>query len=240
VSDTITIRSDLAVSGMSCAACASRIQQGLCDVDGVADARVNFANGRATVLHDESVDDVELRAAIEALGYGAPVEPDDDSELRRERDLWRRFLFAAVVGLPVLAVSMIPALHFGGWEWFVAALATPVVFWSGWPFHRSAWTNLRHRATTMDTLVSMGTLSAWVWSTVVLVFDVGGGHVYYETAVVIVALILLGKWFEARSKRRSGDAIRALADLGAKTATLEDGTEVPIIRDDVWVLDGAD
>jgi Cu+-exporting ATPase len=225
---TGTIRSDLAVTGMSCAACANRIQQGLCEVGGVADARVNFANGRATVLHDDTVDDSALRTAIEALGYGAPVEPDDDSELRRERDLWRRFLFAVVLGVPVLLVSMIPALHFDGWEWFAGALATPVVFWSGWPFHRSAWINLRHRATTMDTLVSMGTLSAWVWSTVVLVFDIAGAHVYFETSVVIVALILLGKWFEARSKRRSGDAIRALADLGAKTATLEDGTELPI------------
>ena len=109
---------------------------------------------------------------------------------------------------------MVPALRFDGWEWVVGALATPVVFWSGWPFHRAAWMNLRHGATTMDTLVSMGTLSAWTWSTVVLVFDIEGGHVYYETAVVIIALILLGKWFEIRAKRRSGDAIRSLADLG--------------------------
>ena len=108
-----------------------------------------------------------------------------------------------------------------------AALATPVVFWSGWPFHRAAMINLRHGTTTMDTLISMGTLAAWTWSTAVLVGGVDGGHVYYETAAVIVALILLGKWLEARAKRTSGDAIRALADLGASTATLEDGSEIP-------------
>ena len=214
---------------MTCAACANRIQRGLSKLDGVDDARVNFASGRATVVHDDTVDDDELRATIEQLGYEAPVEVDHDgAERRRERDLWRRLMFAAIVGIPVLAVSMFSSLHFDGWEWFVAALATPVVFWSGWPFHRAAWMNLRHGSTTMDTLVSMGTLSAWTWSTVVLVFDIESGHVYYETAVAIIALIMLGKWFEIRAKRRSGDAIRALADLGAKTVRLEDGAEMPI------------
>ncbi len=223
------MRTDLAVEGMTCAACANRIQRKLSRLDGVDDARVNFGNGRATVVHDGSVSDGDLRATIESLGYGAPVEPDHDSaERERERDLRRRLLFAAVLGIPVVVVSMFRSLQFDGWEWFAAALATPVVFWSGWPFHRAAWMNLRHRTTTMDTLVSMGTLSAWTWSTVVLVFDVEGGHVYYETAVVIIGLIMLGKWFEVRAKRRSGDAIRALADLGAKTARLEDGTELPI------------
>ena len=214
---------------MTCAACANRIQRSLSKLGGVEDARVNFASGRATVVHDDTVDDDELRATIEHLGYEAPVEVDHDgAERRRERDLWRRFAFAAIIGIPVLVLSMFSSLHFDGWQWLVAALATPVVFWSGWPFHHAAWMNLRHGTTTMDTLVSMGTLSAWTWSTVVLVFDIQSGHVYYETAVAIIALILLGKWFEIRAKRRSGDAIRALADLGAKTARLEDGTEMPI------------
>ena len=127
-----------------------------------------------------------------------------------------------------MVLSMFMSLQFDGWEWVVAALATPVILWSGWPFHRAAWMNLRHGSTTMDTLVSMGSLSALLWSTVVLVGDVGGGHIYFETGAVIVALILLGKWFELRAKRRSGDAIRALADLGAKTALLEDGREISL------------
>ena len=230
-----TTRTDLAVEGMTCAACSNRIQRKLSRLDGVVDAQVNFANGRAVVRHSGSVDAATMRATIESLGYGAP-EPDeadhDAAEAARQRDLGRRFVVAAVLGVPAVVVSMIPALHFGGWEWVVAVLCTPVVFWSGWNFHRAAVMNLRHGSTTMDTLVSMGTLAAWTWSTVVLVFDVrsdsGMRHVYFETAAVIVGLILLGKWFEIRSKRRSGDAIRALADLGARTARLEDGTEVAL------------
>jgi Cu+-exporting ATPase len=229
VTDTDLSRSDLAVEGMTCAACANRIQRGLNKLDGVDEARVNFASGRATVFHDESISDDEFRATIETLGYEAPVESDhDEAERARERELRNRLLFATVLGLPVVIISMFHSLHFSGWEWVVAALATPVVFWSGWPFHHAAWMNIRHGSTTMDTLVSMGTLSAWAWSTVVLLFDIEGGHVYYETSVVIIALIMLGKWFETRAKRRSGDAIRALADLGASTVTLENGTELPI------------
>ena len=221
-------RSDIAVEGMTCASCAARIQRSLSRIDGVDDARVNFANGRAVVIHDDRADDGQFRDAIEQLGYHAPQEPDHDgAERRRERDLWRRLVVAVVLGVPVVLISMIPALRFSGWEWVVAALATPVVFWSGWPFHRATWMNLRHGSTTMDTLVSMGTLAAWTWSTVVLLGD-NGMHMYYETAVVIVALILVGKWLESRAKRRSGDAIRALADLGAKTARLEDGSEIPL------------
>ncbi len=229
MTDTDLSRSDLAVEGMTCAACANRIQRGLNKLDGVDEARVNFASGRATVFHDESISDDEFRATIETLGYEAPVESDhDEAERARERELRNRLLFATVLGLPVVIISMFHSLHFSGWEWVVAALATPVVFWSGWPFHHAAWMNIRHGSTTMDTLVSMGTLSAWAWSTVVLLFDIEGGHVYYETSVVIIALIMLGKWFETRAKRRSGDAIRALADLGASTVTLENGTELPI------------
>ncbi len=221
-------RSDIAVEGMTCASCASRIQRSLGRIEGVDDARVNFANGRAVVIHDARADDEQFREAIEQLGYHAPQEPDHDgAERQRERDLRRRLVVAVALGLPVVLISMVPALRFAGWEWVVAALATPVVFWSGWTFHRATWMNLRHGSTTMDTLVSMGTLSAWTWSTVVLLGD-NGMHLYYETAVVIVALILLGKWLESRAKRRSGDAIRALADLGAKTARLEDGSEIPL------------
>jgi Cu+-exporting ATPase len=238
-------RSDIAVEGMTCAACANRIQRSLTKLDGVTEARVNFANGRATVVHDPAVADDQLRQVIERLGYAAPVTSDhDEAERRREADLRRRWIVAIVLGVPVVALSMIPPLQFDGWEWVVAVLATPIVFWCGWGFHRAAWMNLRHGTTTMDTLVSMGTLSAWIWSTIVLVGSIGddtttggmsgmamGGdslHIYYETGAVIVTLILIGKWLEIRAKRRSGDAIRALADLGVKTARLEDGTDVPV------------
>ncbi len=167
-------RSDIAVEGMTCAACANRIQRTLTRLDGVEEARVNFANGRATVMHDESVDDAELRDAIERLGYSAPLTGDHDgAERAREADLRRRWIVAVVLGVPVVALSMISALQFDGWEWVVALLATPIVFWCGWGFHRAAWMNLRHGATTMDTLVSMGTLAAWTYSTVVLIGDIG-------------------------------------------------------------------
>jgi len=236
-----TRRSDVAIEGMTCAACANRIQRGLAKLDGVEEVRVNFANGRATVVH-RGTDVAEMRGVIERLGYVAPISADHEAaEARREADLRRRWIVAIVLGVPVVLLSMVPALQFDNWEWFVAALATPVVFWCGWGFHRAAWMNLRHGTTTMDTLVSMGTLSAWTWSTVVLVagigddgsgsgMDMGGDslHVYYETAAVIIALILIGKWLEIRAKRRSGDAIRALADLGVRTARLEDGSEVPV------------
>jgi len=222
-------RSDVAIEGMTCAACANRIQRGLSRLPGVDDAQVNFATGRATVVHDPGDLDDVFRETIEQLGYHVIDADDaDEAEDRREADLWRRVVVAAVLAVPVLTLSMIRPLHFDGWEWAVALLATPVVFWSGWLFHRAAWLNLRHGSTTMDTLVSMGTLSAWMWSTVVLVAGIDGGHIYYETGVVIVGLILLGKWFEVRAKRRSGDAIRALADLGARIARLEDGSEVAL------------
>ncbi|MBV1894277.1 MAG: cadmium-translocating P-type ATPase [Ilumatobacteraceae bacterium] len=230
-------RSDVAVEGMTCAACANRIQRKLSKLDGVTTAQVNFANGRATVTHTATVDGDDFKSVIESLGYVVPVEVDHDAaEQRHEADLRRRWIVALVLGLPAMLISMVPPLHFDGWQWVVAAFATPVIFWSGWGFHRAAWMNLRHGSTTMDTLVSMGTLSAWLWSTVVLLSNAGeldqmsenGQHVYYETGVVIVTLILLGKWMESRAKRRSGDAIRALADLGARSARLEDGTEVPL------------
>ena len=239
-------RSDIAIEGMTCAACANRIQRGLTKLDGVDEVRVNFANGRATVLHSGAAES-DMRAVVERLGYEAPVTADHDAaEARREADLRLRWTVALILGVPVVLLSMVPSLQFDGWEWVVGALTTPIVFWCGWGFHRATWMNLRHGTTTMDTLVSMGTLSAWTWSTVVLIGGIGdesstmsdmgsmsltsggGIHVYYETAAVIVSLILIGKWLEIRAKRRSGDAIRALADLGVRSARLEDGTDVPL------------
>ncbi len=222
------VRLDVPVEGMTCAACASRIQRKLDRMDGVEQANVNFATGRATIVHDSSLDIGDVRSTVESLGYQVP-EPDEEIDpARRERDLWHRFVVALVLTTPLVAISMSMSLHFQGWEWVAFALATPVVFWSGWGFHVSALTNLRHGTTTMDTLVSMGTLAAWGWSTVVLVADLSGGHVYFEGAGVIITLILLGKWFEARAKRRSGDALAAMAELGASSVVLEDGHEIPL------------
>jgi Cu+-exporting ATPase len=239
-------RIDLPVEGMTCAACATRIGRGLGKLDGVERADVNLAAARATVVFDPSVTDPEAFAAkIESLGYHVPEQDrHDEAEARYVRVLTRRLVVAAALTVPLLLVSMVPPLMFDGWEWLAFALATPVVFYSGWGFHRAALVNLRHGSATMDTLVSMGTLAAWTWSTVALVAlgaadqgsDMGGmsggsgsdAHVYFETAGVIITLILLGKWFEARARRRSGDALRKLAELGTKTAVLEDGSEIPL------------
>ena len=223
------VRTDIRVDGMTCGACASRVETALGAADGVLDARVNFASSRATVLHDGTIDDVNLRRVVERSGYSAPVDATDDSEAERRRiaGLRQRLVVAVVAGLPVAAVSMVPPLRFDGWRWAALAASAVVIFGSGWAFHRAAVRNLRHRAATMDTLVSLGTTAAWVWSAVVLLADVADGHVYFETGTVIVALVLLGKWLEARATRRSGEAVRALARLGASTARLADGTEIP-------------
>lgn len=154
------------------------------------------------------------------------------ADASRIADYRRRLIVAASLSVPLLLVSMISAWQFDGWEWLALALATPVVFYSAWPFHRSAVMSARHRATNMDTLVTIGTGAAWMWSTVVLlggaagVAVLQGGHVYYETAGVIVSLIVLGKWLETRSTARAGDAIRALSSRQSATARLEDGTEI--------------
>ncbi|MDE0700540.1 MAG: heavy metal translocating P-type ATPase [Acidimicrobiaceae bacterium] len=222
------VRSELAVDGMTCSACAASIEQGLTRLDGVVSAQVNFATSKATVFHSDVVTVDDFRTTIESLGYAAPVHLDRDAaEAARQADLWSRFRVAAVLTVLVSAVSMIRPLRFDGWEWFALVLATPIVFWSGWRFHRVAVANLRHRLVTMDTLVSVGTLAAWTWSTVVLLGDLEA-DVYFETSAVIITLVLLGRWLEIGATRRSGEAIRSLADLGARTALLEDGTEIAI------------
>ena len=226
---SLKVRTDIRVEGMTCGACAARVQSALGAADGVLDARVNFASSRATVVHDGTTDDGNLRRVVEGAGYSAPVDTsgDEESERRRIAGLRRRLVVAVVAGVPVLAVSMVPPLRFDGWRWAALVASAVVVFVSGWAFHRAAVRNLRHRAATMDTLVSMGTTAAWLWSTVVLAAGVDDGHVYFETGTVIVVLVLLGKWLEARATRRSGEAVRALARLGASTARLPDGTEIP-------------
>ena len=227
MSTDATIRTDLRIDGMTCAACSSRIQRRLEKLEAVADAQVNFANGRARINHDASLGIDSLAAEVESLGYVVIDDGSgDEAELAREANLRRRLVVSALLTVPIVMISMLPSLRFEAWEWVVGTLALPVVLWSGWLFHRAAWINIRHGATTMDTLVSMGSLSAILWSAAVLVTDMGDGHVYFETGAVIVTLILLGKWFELRATRRSGDALRALADLGAQRARLEDGSEI--------------
>ena len=242
-------RIDLPIEGMTCAACATRIGKGLNKIDGVSQADVNLAAARATVHFDPSVTNRnEFAAKIESLGYHVPeVDRRDEAEAEHAHTLGVRLVVAVVLTVPTVLISMVPALMFTNWQWVAFALSTPVVFYCGWGFHRAALINLRHGTATMDTLVSMGTLAAWAWSTVALVFlhaadessnamsGMSGmttssdtAHVYFETAGVIISLILLGKWFEARARRRSGDALRKLAELGVKTARLEDGTEIPL------------
>ena len=222
-------RVDLNVDGMSCASCASGIERHLSELGAVSDVQVNFATGRATVFHDGSIAVNTLEAEVEGLGYGVIEDgAEEQAEADREADLRRRLIFAAVLAVPAMIIGMVPALRFNGFEWLIAAMTTPVILWSGWPFHSAAWANLKHRLTTMDTLVSMGSLSALIWSTVVLIGDIDGGDIYFETGAIIITLILLGKWIELKAKRRSGDSIRALSDLGAKKALLDDGNEIPI------------
>ena len=232
-----TERVRLDLDGMTCAACASRIERELNKLDGV-EAAVNYAADQAAVTFDPTVITVdELVASVAAAGYRATLEdvnavaPDDGRALRL------RLIVAAVLSAPLALLAMAAPLQFGGWEWVAFALATPVVLWAGWPFHRVALRNARHGAATMDTLVSLGTLAAWGWSTVVLVAGLDT-DTYFEAGAVITTLILAGRYLEARARRRSGEAIRALLELGAKEAhLLRDGSEVLVAIGDLVVGD---
>ncbi len=238
-----TTRLVLPVEGMTCAACSNRVGRSLRKLDGVTEANVNFATHRAAVTYDPSkVVPDQLKEAVEQVGYQVPEVPDDDAMHERRRVRLRRDLFiATLLTVPNLLISMVPAWMFTGWQWAAFALATPVVLYSGREFHRNAITNLRHGQVTMDTLVSLGTSVAYGWSVVALLF-LGAGtfhegmrlnvaglpEVYFETAAAIITAILLGRVFEHRAKGRSSQAIKRLLELGAKTARLEDGTEIPV------------
>jgi Cu+-exporting ATPase len=230
---------ELPIGGMTCASCANRVERRLNKLEGVT-ATVNFATERATVDFDARLAAREdLVGAVEAAGYTAVTEApaaavDEATTLRR------RLIASAVLSLPVLLLSMIPALQFDNWQWLALQLATPVVLWGAWPFHRAAWVNLRHGAATMDTLISLGVGAAWLWSLYALFlgdagmtgmtmpFELlpergGGAHEFYlETAAVVTTLLLLGRFFEARAKRRAGAAIEALLELGAKDVAVLD------------------
>jgi P-type Cu+ transporter len=225
---------ELPITGMTCGSCAARVERSLNEVDGV-NATVNYATERATVDYDPAcVAPSELVDAVEAVGYGALLRSDEQAEEDPDStaSLRRRVVISATLSLPVLILSMVPPLQFDGWEWVALALATPVVLWCALPFHRATWANLKHGAATMDTLVSVGVVSAWLWS--VYALFAADTDMYFETASVITTFILAGRYFEASAKRRAGTALRALLELGAKEAALldADGAErrVPVER----------
>ena len=222
---TKEVRLDL--EGMTCASCAARIEKKLNKVDGV-EATVNFATEQATVHCDPAVPVDALIGAVDSAGYTAHLSTAAHGHDHGEpaRVLRRRLVVAIVLTVPIVLLAMVPPLQFSRWEWIGLILSTPVVFWCGIGFHRVAVKSARHFAATMDTLISIGTLAAWLWSTIVLVAALDA-DTYFEVAAVITTLILLGRYFEARAKGRSSEAIRKLLELGAKEARLlRDGEEM--------------
>ena len=251
MSTTSPERLELPIEGMTCASCATRIEKRLNKLEGV-EATVNYATENAAVTFDPArVAPEDLIAAVEAAGYHARLaDPagrgiEEDEALDPTAPLRRRLIVSAALSLPVLLLAMIEPLQFDYWQWLSLQLATPVVLWGAWPFHRAAWLNLRHATATMDTLISVGTLAAWAWSVVALFF-LGAGetgmnmgfrlildrgesadHIYLEVAAVVTTFILAGRYFEVRAKRRAGAALQALLELGAKEVSIldDDGRE---------------
>ncbi|MFI1581461.1 heavy metal translocating P-type ATPase [Embleya sp. NPDC020630] len=246
---------ELSIGGMTCASCAMRIEKRLNKLDGVT-ATVNYATEKAKVSYAGEIAPADLIAQVEAAGYtaelpappvtagGGEAAPEADPEGGRVRALRDRLLISAVLTVPVIAMAMVPAFQFTNWQWLSLALAWPVVAYGAWPFHKAAWTNLRHGTSTMDTLVSMGTLAALAWSVYALFWGSAGepgmthafsfaiersdgaGNIYLEAAAGVTTFILAGRFFEARAKRRSGAALKALLELGARdVAVLRDGRE---------------
>ncbi|MFF5935655.1 heavy metal translocating P-type ATPase [Streptomyces sp. NPDC012508] len=249
-----TVTTELVIGGMTCASCAARVEKKLNRMDGVT-ATVNYATEKAKIAHPAGTEVADLIATVIKTGYTAeePAPPaPEPSEAPREADpeldsLRTRLTVSAVLSAPVMLLAMVPAFQFDNWQWLSLTLTAPVVVWGGLPFHRAAWTNLRHGAATMDTLVSIGTLAAFGWSLWALFlgdagmpgmrhgFDLtvgradGSSTVYLEVAAGVVTFILLGRYLEARAKRKAGSALRALMALGAKdVAVLRDGAEVRI------------
>jgi P-type Cu+ transporter len=239
---------ELSIGGMTCASCAARVERRLNRLDGVT-ATVNYATEKARVTYPEAMDPAELVAQVEAAGYTAVLpRPATDADAAEDPDPTRRLrerLVASVaLSVPVVAMAMVPALQFRYWQWISLTLVAPVVVWAAWPIHKAAWANLRHGATTMDTLISVGVLAAFAWSLYALLFGTAGtpgmthpfrltagdgdsaDNVYLEVAAGVTTFILAGRYFEARARRRAGAALRALLELGAKeVAVLRDGHE---------------
>ena len=255
---------ELAITGMTCASCANRIERKLNKLDGVT-ATVNYATEKARVTWSGDLTPEQLVDTVAAAGYtaalpappaaGQPAEgtsPADDATAA----LRQRLLVSTLLTVPVIAMAMVPALQFDAWQWLSLTLAAPVVVWGALPFHRAAWTNARHATATMDTLISVGTLAAFAWSVYALFFGTAGeigmthpfeltlqrgdgaGNIYLEAATGVTTFILAGRYAEARAKRRSGAALRALLEMGAKeVAVLRDGTETRIPVDQLQVGD---
>ncbi len=226
-------RVELAIGGMTCASCATRVEKKLNRMDGV-EATVNLATERAHVLVAKGVSDEDLIHTVEATGYRAQIPETAAPE--RENILRPRLILATILTVPVVVLSMVPAAKFDGWGWVALALALPVVTWAAWPFHRATAINARHGAATMDTLVSIGIVTATLWSVGTLILD--DGEPYLEIATVVTTFLLTGRLLEARARRSSGAALRALLDLGAGHVTLlRDGEEVPAKAEDLAVGD---
>jgi Cu+-exporting ATPase len=224
---------ELSIGGMTCASCAARVERKLNKVDGVT-ATVNYATEKAKVSYPEAMAAEDLVRVVEAAGYTASLPVPDAVEEDPTGPLRQRLIVSAALAVPVILLSMVPALQFTNWQWPALVLASPVVVWGALPFHRAAWTNLRHGAATMDTLISLGVGAAYLWSLYALFFGdatvamsgMPGTDIYLEVAAGVTTFILAGRYFEARSKRRSGAALRALLELGAKdVAVLRDGVE---------------
>jgi Cu+-exporting ATPase len=231
VTDNAAVQLEL--EGMTCAACAARIERSLNKLEGV-EATVNYATEKAAVSYDDGrVVFDDLVRAVEEAGYRASLTRTEGAGSR----LGLRLAVAAGLTVPLALVAMVPPFRFDGWEWLALALTTPVWAWAGWPFHRAALANLRHGAATMDTLISLGTTAAFVWSLAALL-ALEDAEVYFEVAGVVTTLILLGRWLEVRARRRSGAALRALLELGAKEArVLRDGVEVAVPVEELAVGD---
>ncbi len=254
---TATSAIELEISGMTCASCANRIERKLNKLDGVV-ATVNYATEKAKVTYPEGLAPEDLVSTVQAAGYDAALPRGRDEPGPGEgagaadptRSLRERLRVSAVLTVPVIAMAMVPALQFDYWQWLSLTLAAPVVVWGAWPFHKAAWVNLRHGTSTMDTLISMGTLAALGWSLYALFWGTAGtpgmthpfeltvqrtdgaGNIYLEAAAGVTTFILAGRYFEARSKRQAGAALRALLELGAKeVAVLRDGVETRIPTD---------
>jgi len=245
---------ELALMGMTCASCAARIEKKLNRMEGVT-ATVNYATETADVhVSDANVAVGDLVATVEAAGYKARAitadsNTDDIDEATRKADalLSLRLLVSLPLAAVVAVISMVDALHFDGWEWVVFPLASIVALWGAWPFHVAALVNARHRATTMDTLISVGVVAAYLWSAWALIFggagqasdpamDMNTPALYFEVAAVVPSFVLLGRWLEHRAKRSSGSALRALMELGAKQAVVvRDGQQVTVDAADIAV-----
>ena len=241
---------ELAIGGMTCASCAARVEKKLSKLDGVS-ATVNLATGTARVTCPATMSVAELASAVEQAGHSALPAPPDGETAAGEADgeteaLRQRLAVSLALAIPVVALAMIPSLQFRNWQWASLALASPVAVWAAWPFHHAALINARHSAATMDTLVSVGVTAAYLWSVYALFFGAAGragAHIsvawlasgsgteaiYLDVAAGVTTLILLGRFLEARAKRRAGAALRELLSLGARdAAVLRDGREARV------------